>query len=150
MLNANIRKARPPLIIVSPLSFWLCIGYVGLNLALGYVVYSVPDTSGLALYRLFSQHFIGAAFALNALVLLFTLVINAWRGIRFMLGTGLFIKAMYAYSLIALGIKVGFENINGIMAIWLFITWVQFCLIVFFAPPLLNGHVKGGAHGTAK
>lgn len=139
MFNAEIRKARPSLALVSPLTFWLCIGYVGLNFALGYVVYTVPDISGLAIYKIFNQHLLGGAFALSAMILLLSLILNSWRSIRFILGTSLFIKSLYAYSLIDLGIRYGFENLNGVIAIWMFITWTQFCLIVFFAPPLLNG-----------
>lgn len=146
MFNSEIRKARPNLLAVAPLTFWLCIGYVGLNLALGYVVYSVPDLSNLAAYKIFNQQLMGALFAVNAFLLLGSLIFNAWRAIRAMLGFGLFIKALYAYSLVILGVNTGFKQLNGIIAVWLFITWVQFCLIVFFAPPALNGKKN---HGSA-
>ncbi len=142
MFNKAIRNARPNLILVSPLSFWLCIGYVGLNLAVGYVIYTAPDVFELVIYNILSQRWVGAAFALVALSLLLALVLNSWKAIRLNLGLGLFIKSLYAYSLIDMGIRHGFTNINGVLAIWMFITWTQFCLIVFFAPPALNGNSR--------
>lgn len=142
MFNSDIRKARPSLSIASPLTFWLCIGYVGLNLALGYVIYSIKDQGGLAVYSLIPQQVMGGLFALTSIVCFVSLILNAWSSIRATLGFSLFLKSLYAYSLVDLGLRIGFEPVNGIMTLWLFITYVQFCMIVFFAPPQLNGKAK--------
>lgn len=140
--DSDIRKARPNLSVAAPLTFWLCIGYSGLNLALGYIIYSVKDVSDLEIYKLISQTSVGLIFAAISFTLLFSLIINAWSLTRILLGIGLFIKSFYAYSLVVLGTQIGFQAINGILVIWLFITYVQFCMIVFFAPPYLNGGYK--------
>ena len=142
MFYSDIRKARPNLSIAAPLTFWLCIGYVGLNLALGYIIYSIKDQSSLVVYSLIPQQIMAGLFSLTAIVCFISLVLNAWSGIRLTLGFSLFLKSLYAYSLVDLGLRIGFESINGIMSLWLFITYVQFCMIVFFAPPQLNGKTK--------
>lgn len=140
----NLWQARPNLQVVAPLTFWLCIGFSALNLALGYVIYQTGDSS-LAIHRILSPKFLGGVLALLAALMLITLILNAWSYIRLMLFSGLFIKSFYAYSLIDLGIRYGFEPVNGILAIWFFVLWVQFVTIVFFAPPSLNGAWRGAS-----
>lgn len=145
LTNSEIRQARPSLAVVAPLTFWLCVGYVLLNAVLAYVIYSQPDTADLAVYKLFSQHFLGVVFALVGIGTLVSLALNSWKSTRIILGIGLFLKALYAYSLIDLGFRIGMNQLTGILALWLTLVWVQFCMIVFFSPPLVNGnnHVDG-------
>lgn len=140
LFNRDIRRARPNLIDAAPLTFWLCVGYAIFNLILGEVIYQIPDTSHLAVYNLLSQHIIGVAFGALGLSLLISLATNSWRSVRISLGFGLFIKALYAYSLIELGITVGFKHIDGVLTIWMMLVWVQFFMIVYFAPPFINGN----------
>lgn len=138
----TIQKARPYLQLVSPLTFWICIGFAMLNYALGYVIYTVADVSDLAVYKIFDQQLMGGLFALLATAQLLALVLNAWQLTRITLGCGLLVKAFYAYSLVELGIRVGFANINGVLALWFFLVWVQFATIVFFLPPNTNGRLN--------
>lgn len=143
----EIRRARPKLRLASPLTFWICLGYVGLNLILAVFIYSQPDTGQLALYfSVFTPHFWGSLFAIQAVILAVALFFNSFKYTRFSLGMGLFIKSFYAYSLIELGLRIGFYNVIAVTSIWLFITYVQFMTIVYFTVPVL--HLKeAGIHG---
>lgn len=148
LTNDEIRQARPNLRLVNPLAFWLCVAMVLLNVSLGYVVIRVPDTSGLVLYNILPQIAYGLLYFLSAGLLSLSLLKNSWYMTKVILAFGLFLKCLYAYGLVALGFKLGFSNLEGIVSVWLFIVFVQALMIMFLLPPWLK--LNGGDDGEPK
>lgn len=138
-MKNQLRQARPSLRLASPLTFWICVGFAVVNIFLAIVIFTQPDTSHLALYfSIFTPRFYGSLFLLQVIIISISLLMNSWKYTRLALGMGLFIKAFYAYSLIELGLRTGLIHSLAITSLWLFITWVQFCTIVYFAVPFIH------------
>lgn len=132
----DLQKARPNLRLISPLRFWLVVGFIIFNSTIAHILWIQPAEQGrLAIYNeIFTHKFYAVVFVILALSLLMGLLFNSWKLIKKAMLAGLFVKALFAYALVQLGIQYGFTTIEGTTALWLMIMWVQFWLYIDFEP----------------
>lgn len=140
-MDKEIRNIRPKLSAVSPLVHWIAIGFAALNLWLAQIIWTAPAPRLVIYNRLFTQEFWACVFIALACGIIYGILANRWNMIRYSLIAGLFVKAIFLYALFALALQIGIQAIEGTVALWLFLVWVQIGAVIFFLPKVL---VEGG------
>lgn len=138
--RAKLRKVRPPLAVIAPLTHKIVLGFIVFNAWIAYTIavqVSLPDT---IVHGIFNRVFWTVAFGLVATGLLVGVRLNDWTLIRWSMIVGLFEKAVWAYALAALAFQYGFDSVRGVLGLWLFAAWVQLVVVIYFTP---NGHKHG-------
>lgn len=135
-MDKEIRKLRPRLSTVSPLTHWLAVGFVWFNLLIAHIIYVTPGAN-LVIYRgVFSQTFWALVFCLLSLTIVYGLWSNRWVVVRDAMIVGLFVKGVFLYALIVLAFKYGLQAVEGSLGLWLYLVWAQIGAVMFFLPPI--------------
>lgn len=141
-VKAKLRELRPSLREVAPTSFFICLGFAILNLVLGRSLTFQPvgDIAIIGTYT--PQWLYGLIFFLIGVVGVVALIRNNWVLIRRLQIISVLYKSIWAYALLV-GLLQG--GGVGIVALWLFITYVQAIVYVFFVPSTYkNGSLGNG------
>jgi hypothetical protein len=142
-MNNDIRHARPSLRQAAPLTFWIAIGFAVLNIGIAIALFRQPDQGGLVIETgRFTTTFWGWIFLFMSSSIFTGLLTNRWNVTRWALSMGLVVKSFFAYALIELGFKNGFDAAFAVTILWLFLAWVQFWTVVYFIPPLAPTEAK--------
>jgi hypothetical protein len=137
----DIRKARPKLKQVSPLSYHIILVMAIFNIALGLtLIYGIDQNrlsaSLIIVNNLLSYHFWGTVFIAVGILKLFALKTNNWNLSRKTLLLGVSIKAMWAVALIfRIFVSPGTVFIT---VTWLCIAALQMSCYIFFMPPAVS------------
>lgn len=134
----QLRKVRPPLSIIAPLTHKIILGFVVFNLWLGWIIFSSSRLDLVIITGYFNQIFWAAIYWLIAFWLIFGLIDNDWAHIRWAMSAGVMIKTIWTYAIIYLGYQTSFNSIQGTLILWLFAAWVQVVTVIYFTP--------GGTH----
>jgi hypothetical protein len=138
-IDHRISKARPRLILASPLTAFICWGYAGINLMLGTgIFFFYAPTGRLTVVDWVPVDVWGLIFFGMGLAGLYGLVRNSWDLIRRMQLMGLVVKAWWAIALVLRCIED--PRTVLITTVWLFFAYVQFGAYMFFLPNSLSDH----------
>lgn len=143
----RLMRARPPLSLVSPLAFYIVIGFVMFNFWIAVSLAAMPQIDLIVITSIFTKYFWSAVYLIMALGLAVSLVLNDWKAIRFFMGSGVFVKTLFTYALVYLGLRYGFVHISSTLTLWLFAAWVQIITVIYFTP---NGRVDYGKPAAGK
>lgn len=139
--NLNIQD-QPSLSDIAPLVNGIVNVFIVLNFVIALAIYSQAPNPGLIIIRSYFMTYVWVAvYALLGLILLYGKISNQWNVIKFGLVIGLFVKAIFTYALIVLGLHVGFKGIIGVTGLWLAMTAIQFHTVRNFKIPG-SKHVK--------
>lgn len=135
-IQQKIALARPPLSKVSPLAFFICWGYVVVNIILGLgmiFLYSTPVP--IAVASILPYWAWGVAFLGVSVLTSYGLVTNKWEITRGSQIYGLVLKGIWGVALV---IRCFYEpRTILITGVWLFFTYVQAAVYIHFFPPLI-------------
>lgn len=140
LFNKKLRESRPRLSLIAPLTHKIVLGFVVFNLWIAYAILSEGPVSLVIFQGIFNNMFWASTFIFMAIVLAFGLYKNAWGVIRFGMNVGVFIKALFTYSFIVLGIHTGFSGLLGVLVLWGFAVWVQIVTVIYFTPNGTSHH----------
>lgn len=145
-LSHQLHGVRPKLSIVAPLTYWICLGYVLVNLAIGFGLYYLVERGRLQTPLFIINHimtfqFWGIVFLMLASTMGYGLIANNWNFLRKSLVGGITIKVIW----LAMLITRSFSNPAVVLwaAIWAFMLFIQIGTYIYFLPTL-----KGAEHGT--
>lgn len=131
-----IKKARPRLSLISPLVSKIIIGFIVMNLLIGFSLISKVGyiTNGLVIApnELIFQMW-GVVFVLLGITKLYAYIKNNWQMLRYILVVAVFIKLIWAIALTVRYITGEFDN-PFVLIIWIFITHVQAMAYIHFMP----------------
>ena len=136
-LKKELRKARPSLRLVSPVSFWF-IALMGIfNLIIGALLMLVFESGDDEVFRvltLFVPSWLwGIAFIMLGAAKLVSIYANNWRWARWTLLAGVALKSGWAVALI---IRTFIITDNSFLAMcWLTIALTQIICYIHFLPP---------------
>lgn len=131
-VKQKIKELRPPLRVVAPMSFYICVGFAILNLVLGITLVNTPESGGLAIVGKYTPIWAyGVLFIALGVLGAWTLYKNNWRWIRRTLILGMLYKSIWFYALLAVWLKGGSP---AILSLWLFLIYVQAMTYIFFIP----------------
>lgn len=136
-LTTQLRRARPRLRVVAPLTWSICWGYVVVNLLIGVGLYLTyrPSSQILIINNVFTYQVWGIIFIALSLAKAYGLVTNRWSLVKNMLISGLLVKAFWLAALIQRSIVD--PRTMLITAIWLFFAYIQAVTYVYFTPAVL-------------
>lgn len=132
-------KGRPPLRIIAPLSYYLCWGFIVINFTLSFGLFTFLQ--GTLPLKLVSNIIPLKAWAIIFLAigvgLLYTLVRNLWREVRWMLLIALTVKALWAtafliQSLISPQVTLAFM-------LWALFAYTEALTYIYFTPDIQHG-----------
>lgn len=138
-VKRSIKSLRPPLRRVAPLTFWICAGFVWVNILIAGLL-SIPDDALIrnipipTLIGPLNLDVWGAWFLAIGIGMLISLYLNNWTWLKRLLIAGLLTKLIWAYALIYM-ITLGY-NVYATTMLWVFLAWVQGWTIVFFTPTI--------------
>lgn len=142
-MNARktIKQLRPSLRTVAPLTFWICVGYALVNLAIAAILFAIPNSSVKEavipiVNEIMNFKAWAVLFALTSLAFAYGLLRNHWMLIKRTLTVALVLKLIWTYALVYL-IATGREE-YALAALWAFLSWVQAWTIVFFVPTIAD------------
>lgn len=135
VIQQKIALARPPLSKASPLTSSICWGYVVVNIILGIgmiLFYSTPVP--IAVVNILPYWAWGILFLSASVITGYGLIRNDWEITRGSQLYGLALKGTWSVALIARC----FIDPRSILitAVWLFLTYVQAVVYIYFLPPL--------------
>lgn len=142
-MDKVIRQLRPRLSEVSPLVHWTAAGFVWLNIWLSHIIWSAPQPRLTIYNNVLTQQFWAIAFLVLSAGIVYGIFSNRWQVVRYSLIAGLFVKAVFLYALVALAFQTSLNAVEGTLALWLFLVWVQVGAVIFFLPPILKGDGDG-------
>lgn len=129
-------KPRPKLSTVAPLLNGIILMSIWLNLFLAYSLYAqAPNNRLIVSDSITLSYFWVCVFLGLFLALLIGKLTNNWTMLRNALIVGLFVKAIFTYALIVVGLQYGFDAVVGVTGLWLAITWTQFFAVRTFKLP---------------
>lgn len=132
---------QPKLNTIAPLTNGIVNIFIILNFVLALAIYSQAPNKSLIIIGSYAMSYVWVGvFVAIGLALLHGKVTNNWQIMKLGMMAGLFVKAIFTYSLIVLGLNVGFKGIIGVTGLWLAVTGVQFHTVRSFKIP-------GGRHG---
>lgn len=138
-MNKNIKtqlnNARPSLSEVSPLVYKIMWAFVPMNILIGLAIAIQKTVAQPPLITESVPNNVWAAtFLTLALVMAVGLVINDWILLKRAMTFALFTKAVWGMALLIQTVRTGGEAL-GVLAIWLFISYVQASCLIHFLPP---------------
>lgn len=139
----ELRKLRPPLYKVSPLTVAICWLFVAVNMviALSLVFIYAPARPISIITGFFSLTVWGLLFGALGLVGAYVLIRNHWEAIRLTLMLGLVVKCIWLLALIQRTIESPQSTIL-LTCIWFLFAGVQAATYIFFFPPLAHLNQK--------
>lgn len=142
-IHQSAHSLRPRLSTISPLVHWISTGFMWLNIWLAFIIWTTPQAKLIIYNHGTTQQFWSVVFVLLAAGVLYGILSNRWRVVRYSLVAGLFVKAVFLYALIVLAAQTSFDSVEGSLALWLFLVWVQIGAVMFFLPPVPK-EIKNG------
>lgn len=134
-IKKQLNNARPALSNVSPIVFKLTWAFVPLNILIGL---ALVFQKTVAQPPLITQSVPNAAWAVSflgiATFLTYSLIVNDWQLLKRTMTFALFLKAVWGIALLIQTVRTGGEAL-GVLAIWLFIAYVQANCLIHFLPP---------------
>ncbi len=121
---------------VSPVVYYCSWGFALLNIFGIAPALFLGGSKGLALVKYLPPYFWGGVFVLTGGVMIFSLMTNNWRMIKYMTFVGCLAKSLFAWALILLVFQ-DFGAI-GIAGIWAFLIYIQIVCIIYFTPEVDN------------
>lgn len=136
-LKKELRKARPSLRMVSPVSFWFILLMGVFNLIIGVLLmtlFDAGDDEVLKIITLFVPAWLwGGLFFSLGLAKVWSLHTNNWKWSRWTLLAGVALKSGWAVALI---IRTFYIADNAFLALcWLAIALTQIICYIHFLPP---------------
>lgn len=145
-IHTKLQSARPPLKLIAPLTYHICLGFVWVNIILGLGLFFLLDSSRLSSPLLLINNVLtfdvwGALFIGLAAFITYGLIKNNWELIKVSMLMGLTVKITWLTMLI---IRV-FENPSTILlvSIWLFFAYIQAITYIYFLPTQKGEHHAG-------
>lgn len=139
-IEQELKRARPRLHSVAPLTYSICWGYAVINILLGIGMYFLYETTvPLAVASILSYEVWGIIFAVLGLIGVHFLMTNSWKGIKRMQLAGLFVKAIWAIALLIRCISA--PQTIVITLVWLFFAYIQFATYIYFIPKNMRGEL---------
>jgi hypothetical protein len=136
--GSQLRKARPNLRSIAPLTNAVCWGYAVINTLLGLGMFFLYQTTvPLAVANIFSYQVWGMIFLLMGLSTAFGLLTNRHMLVKQTQLVGLIIKALWGIALI-LRCIVAPQTIL-ITLVWVFFAYIQAATYIYFLPAV-RGH----------
>lgn len=136
-IQERIRDLRPPLRLVSPLSFWLTLGFGLFNLSVGAFLYHTQIMSALSIAGILSLRIWGIIFGIHGALTLFYLWRNNWNSMKHLMIAGAAIKTVWLLELVVEAVK-GASPI--LVFIWALLLYVQVSTYIYFTP--VSPHVN--------
>ncbi len=134
--RAEIRKARPRLYTIAPLTFWVLCCFVVLNAWLGLSFFLPPDTVIPPIENhVMTDNFWGIIYMIMAASLGWGIMSKNWELAKYSMVFGLFIKSIFLYALLVIGIQRGFVGTFPVTGLWVFAVLIQLGAVIYFAPP---------------
>lgn len=136
--NRQVRKARPNLWVVAPLTFWIVCGFILFNFAIAYTIHLVGGYSGLVIInKVLTPDFWASVFIFLGLLPAFGIAVNSWSLVKKAMILGLFVKSLFMYALVIETSRFGFAAVGSSLVLWAFIMHIQAGVVIHFLP---NGH----------
>lgn len=142
-LSANlIKKARPKLSKIAPLSNAICWGYAVANLAIGIGLFFIYQgtTAPILVANIFTYPQWGIIFLSMSTLTVVALLQNNWEFTRFMQLIGLMIKGIWAIALVVMSFE--FPQTILITIVWFFLLFIQAVTYIYFLPTLDKSNVE--------
>lgn len=134
-IKAKLNNARPDLSNVSPIVYKLTWAFVPLNILIGIAIGIQKTVAQPPLITQTIPNEIWAGVFLGiAVFLAYGLLRNDWKLLKRTMAFALFIKAVWGIALLIQSVRTDGEAL-GLLAIWLFIAYVQANCIIHFLPP---------------
>lgn len=134
-IKNQLNNARPDLSNVSPIVYKLTWAFVPLNILIALAIGIQKTVAQPPLITQTISNEVWAALFLGiAVFLAYGLLRNDWKTLKRTMATALFIKAVWGIALLIQSIRTDGEAL-GVLAIWLFIAYVQANCIIHFLPP---------------
>lgn len=153
-IQNEIRKARPRLKAVAPLSHWIVVIFASLNLVLGLGLFFAIDqrrvtASFIIVNDVFNFHFWGVLFTCLGVFMFYALRVNDWSYIKKAFVLGVCIKASWALALIV-RVLISPGSIM-ITSLWVALACIQIATYIYFVPPIALADKLGEVkHGRKK
>lgn len=148
-LMTKLNQARPRLKFLAPLTYRICQGFIGVNLAIAAVFFfaqtTVKTVPNPVIQGFFGFEFWGFVYLALALTMSYGLIRNDFKVTRKAMIAGLFTKTMWTIALLILAFQ-GY-NIFITLVFWLMLTWVQIWTIVHFMP-VINWNSTSDQNGN--
>lgn len=145
-LHKELHDLRPPLRKVAPLSYWITVAYVimniiiGLSLAIAFDSHRVVATL-LIVNNITTYQFWGLIFILLAAGQWFSIFKNEWKWTKKSLLAGVIVKSAWAIALLVRALTS-----TGTLLIalpWVTLAMIQALTIIFFLPPVYDFRKRG-------
>lgn len=134
-IKKRLNDARPNLSNVSPLVYKLTWAFVPMNIMIGIAIAIQKTVAQPPLITEAVDNSIWAvAFLGVAVVLAYALKLNDWKLIKHTMTFALFLKAVWGIALLIQTVRTSGDAL-GVLAVWLFITYVQAMCLIHFLPP---------------
>lgn len=134
-IRKRLNQARPNLKDVSPLVYKLSWAFVPLNILIGLAIAVQKTLAQPPLITAAVSNSVWAiSFMIIAIFIGYGLIVNNWQSIKNGMIFGLFIKAVWGIALLIQTVRTEGEAL-GVLAVWLFIAYVQAMCLVHFLPP---------------
>jgi hypothetical protein len=127
---------KPSLSAVQPLTSTIVNVFIVLNFIIALAIYfQAPNSSLIIIDSYMMSYFWVVVFILIGLMMLSGKLTNNWIAVKIGLILGLFVKSIFTYGLIVLGLTAGFKGIIGVTGLWLAVTSIQFATVRNFNIP---------------
>jgi len=146
--KAELKRARPHLHTVAPLTFWVLVCFVIFNIWIGIALWILPSPSLPFIENsVIGNHAYAYAFWFVAFLLAWAIASKNWElGRRSMMG-GLFLKSVIFYDLLAVALQNSWRSVFPTIGLWGFAYAIQLGACIHFAPPKsleMGGFIKDG------
>lgn len=135
-IDTRIKKARPRLALIAPLTNAIIIAFALGNLVIGYGVMALeigPTTRRLPIVTgIFTFDFYGWIFIILGLVMLWGLWTNHWELLRKSLLFGVLTKSIWTVALVFAVLRGGSV---AVMGAWLILLAIQAATYIYFVIP---------------
>lgn len=134
-INRKIKEARPSLRKIAPISAAMTVGFSLFNIVLGTgLLFQKARTIEFFIVTDFLNYQVwGLIFIVLGIAMGGSLIVNSWRGTRWVLIFAIFLKLWWLLALIVRDVFHGGNN-SMFLVLWGFITYVQIMLYVHFLP----------------
>lgn len=134
-IKKQLNNARPDLKIVSPMVYKLTWAFVPMNLLIGLsIIVQKTVAQPPLITQAMPNSFWAVSFVGIALALAYALKNNDWKLIKSTMTFALFIKVVWGIALLIQVVRTGGDSL-GVLAVWLFIAYVQANCLIHFLPP---------------
>jgi hypothetical protein len=132
-IEKQIQEARPPLKIVSPLTYLIIMGFAVGNIFLAPAFLVVPLHALVVFPTIYAKWFWFAGFEFLAIGLLWGLRQNNWRLLRRLLAAGLTLKSIIMFALVVNMFQHGISG-YGTIILWAMLSYFQAAVLIHPIP----------------